>query len=460
MQIVWSVFLIVVFFSSAVFIHEFGHFLVARWCGMKVKTFSIGFGPAMWKKTVNGIEYRISWLPLGGYVSLPQMDPSGEALKTDEKQDPLPAARPFPKILVALAGVTGNMILAFAFACLVYWFGKPAQPFEVNTVIGFVSTNEVIHASGLLPGDTIVSVNGRSVRNWTELRYEGSLDTQAELVVRSGAAERTVILPVTTNDLGMYGIEGIAPMSYSAVLDVSKDMPAERAGIKAGDVIREIDGRRLYSWEQFVSTVSSNRGTQIALTVERNGRRMSIPLTPQYDAQTNRAFAGIRWNPEYAEASLVAHPTPATQIAEHGGMIFRVLKDLVTPKKAARAAGGMGGPISIFWVLWLKIQNGLMAAISFAVFFNVNLAILNLLPLPVLDGGHIMVSLYEAVFRRPANKKVVLALWNATAILLLSLMLLLTFKDFRLIQRVNSLDKATPAAATAPGAATNAPAKP
>ena len=218
--------------------------------------------------------------------------------------------------------------------------------------------------------------------------------------------------------------------------------------------VTEVDGATLYSWEQFIDCVGSHQDQSVRLTVKREGDLVAANVTPRYDAKLERAVIGISRNPYYVDKTALAHPLPLAQVKEHAASIFRFLKALVTPHEAGKASQAVGGPLSIFMMIWLTVKNSLVLAIWFTGLININLAILNLLPIPVLDGGHILFTLWEVITRKAVGPRVVNVVWNAFACLLIALFLTLTYRD---VMRwfVPSYSNAP----AAPPAATNAPAK-
>ena len=374
MEILYTVLAIVaciLLFSLAVFIHEFGHFLAARKLGMRVDVFSIGFGPAIWKKTVNGIEYRISWIPFGGYVALPDLDPEGtkglEGQSGKEEKDAGPAQEiePWKKIVVAFMGPFGNIVLAvvlaFALAAI------PGVRFgEVATDIGEVPPDGPAAVAGMKPGDRVVSVNGNAVRTWTEMM------TEVQLVG-----------------------------GKSAPFVVSRD---------GGEVTLDITPKR----------------------DEVSGAWLIMALST-----TNGCARAAAWMPAR---------NPLKQLSWDAMSIFRVLKALATPKEAKAAAKALGGPVMIAEGLYNQVRRNVWDAIGFLRFLCVNLAILNLLPIPVLDGGLILFALYELLTRRKVPRKLVDGLSRIFMYLLLGLMLVLVYRDVtrsvRMHRAANEFEKA------------------
>jgi len=442
----YTIVVVALLFGVTVFVHELGHFLVARRLGLMAEVFSIGFGPAIWKKRYKGVLYKVGILPLGGYVALPQMDPGGPQ-RQDAQGRPLPSVPPWKKILVALSGVTGNLVLAVVIAYVVYWGGKSYAPAEENSIVGFVATNSVAYAKGLRIGDTIERVNGKPVDNWEEFVLQTALSETVvvEASGRDGTAKK-MTLPTETF-LGTPMVPGISPLNYCYVLDVQPGSSAEEAGLQSGDKIVSFDGVRIYSREHLIRLVDRYGGQTAPLTIERNGKTLQVQARPQYNESLQRAVIGITFN-------TLDVKKPWAQLRSHGMLIFRLLRALVTPKESKAAAQAVGGPIAIFAVFWLMVQSSLIAALWFTGLLNVNLAVINLLPIPILDGGHIVFALIELVTRRPLSPRLVSAVSNLFAILLIALFIVLSYRDAVRFWPQNGSSGEQPAA---PGRTTNGP---
>ena len=348
----------ILLFSFAIFIHEFGHFVVAKWLGLRVDRFSIGFGPALWKKTVGEVEYRISAIPFGGYVSLPQLDPEGtRALEGggDDDEPPLKEATPLVRIAVAFAGPFGNIVLAVILAFVLA--AVPGVRFgEMPAEIGDVLPDGPAAVGGMLPGDRVTSVNGHAIRTWTEMQTEVQIAGQkaTEFVVTRGGTNVT--------------------LSITAKRDEA-------------------------SGACFILALSTTNGVKAAA-----------------------------WMPER---------NPLKQLAWDAGQIVRVLKALVTPKEAKSAAKALGGPVMIAEGLYTQVRRNGWDALGFLRFLDVNLAILNLLPIPVLDGGLILFALFELLFRRKPPRKLTDGLSMAFMWLFLALMITLVWRDVARSRRMH-----------------------
>ncbi|HAS82261.1 MAG TPA: RIP metalloprotease RseP [Verrucomicrobia bacterium] len=442
---------VVAFFGVTIFIHELGHYLVARWCGLTVKVFAIGFGPALWKKEVNGIQYKIGCIPFGGYVALPQLDPTamqtvqgggeasaaGDEEKDDgEKEAVLEPVAPWKKILVSLAGATGNVLLAIILAWIVYWVGMPATMVNQDTVLGYVEKGTALYEQGVRIGDRITRVNGAPVDQWSHFIQEAAMYDEVTLdVVQQDGAVVKVKSPTETWRYGIRTILGIEPRAPVTVGKVDARLSAAAAGVQSGDVILSFGGQEVLSQAHLIEQVAANRDQAVDMKVMRriNGKdtELALNVTPVYDPEAAMTRIGIRFMApvQAMDSNARVHPLPMTQIKHQASGILRFLRDLVTPKKSARAANMVGGPVAIITSYVDMIRASFMLAVWFTGFLNINLAIINLLPLPVLDGGHIVFSLWEWVFRRPLHARIINLLVNAFAFLLIGLFLVLSFRD-------------------------------
>ncbi|MCX7009820.1 MAG: RIP metalloprotease RseP, partial [Kiritimatiellaeota bacterium] len=423
---------VILLLGATIFVHEFGHYLVARWCGMVIDTFSIGFGPALWKRKVGDITYKVGCIPFGGYVALPQMDPTHSAKDEAQQQERvLPYISPWKRILVAIAGGGGNILFAFLLAWIIYIVGKPSSPEERNCVIGYIDTNCAAYAAGLRLGDEIIAINNEPVKNWYELFLNAVLTQQAHLRVTNAVGVKEFEVPVVKGDVGVSHIEGLGIQNYCDVTAVDAGSVADKAGMRADDRIIELDGVTLLSREHLSSLVQANLGKELACVVLRKGQRVSLRVTPAYDAKYKRPRIGIVFPTSMFDLDYdrVTHPKPLAQLRDHATYVLRVLKALTTPKEMGGAAQGLGGPVEVIRMFWWAVKRGFVIALWFTGFFNVNLAIINLLPIPILDGGHIIFALWELITRRPVHRKVANALMNFFVALILLAFVLLTYRD-------------------------------
>jgi regulator of sigma E protease len=448
--ILYTLAIVILLLGASIFVHELGHFLVARLCGMVVDTFSIGFGHAIWKKKVGDVTYKIGWIPFGGYVALPQMDPTLDAkAETETRERALPRVAPWKRIVVSLAGATGNILFAIPLAWLVFLGGRPAAPHETNSLIGYVETNGTAYAGGARIGDQILAVNGTPVNNWNDISAICATSNVADLHLRSlTGLEKSVQIVLTNGMLGMKQISDLMPQQYCTVAKTMPGSAAAAAQIHRGDRVLECDGQRIFSRPQLTDIVSAREGQSVSIKLQRGGEVVAMQITPHYNAKEKRALIGIIYTDWRFDVDLTkkTHPRPAAQLREHATMIFRVLQALVTPGSAGKTAELIGGPLEIIVEYWLMIQSSFMLALWFTCFLNVNLAVVNLLPIPVFDGGHIVFALWEAVTRRPIHRKVANGLMNFFVILILCLAAFLTYRD--VMRNFFPGDRAAPVAPT------------
>ncbi|MCX7886184.1 MAG: RIP metalloprotease RseP [Verrucomicrobiae bacterium] len=427
---VYPVLLVVFFFGLTIFAHELGHFLVARRRGMKVERFSIGFGPPIWKWTRNGVEYRVSWIPCGGYVMLPQMAPM-EVLegKSESKPEELPPASPADKILVSLAGPVLNVALAFVLACALWWLGTPANP----SVVGWVEEGSPEELCGIRPGDRIVQVNDQRVKTWGELMEAVAFSRQStvQLHVERGGEKLTFAVEARLNEKFKIKTLNLYPRVRPFAQKVLAGSPAERAGIRPGDRFVSVDGVALYSREQMISLISQRADQPVEIKVLRNGRLLGLTAVPQLDPNDKVARIGVRLG-EDLEILRPGAP-PLEQFREVLGSMARLAKAIFHYKETGVGLDSFSGPVGISVHWWYAIvSGGILWGLKIAVILNINLAILNLLPLPVLDGGHIIFSAVEAAIRRPLPARLVQVTQTAFAALLIGFMLYITvFSDLR-----------------------------
>ncbi len=443
-----TVLIVVALFGLTVFVHELGHFMVARLCCMVVDTFSIGFGPPLWQRKIGGVVYKIGVFPIGGYVALPQMDPGGALEQSEEATArKLPPASPGKRILVSFAGAGMNIVLAFVIATGFYVFSEHKGEDLQQTVVGFVRPDSRADQAGLRVGDRILSINGDPVHSWDDLMIGAALTEEARLNV-SGPDGTERALAIATEPLpGHSGrtLAGIGKASPSLVIGTEPASPAERAGIQRGDLIEAFDGTPVYGTEDLISRIIERRDQDVRLTVLRRSERIELTVRPEYNEERDRVMIGIHFNQfDYTLR-------PAAQVWAWAAPVFRIFKAFGSSEERSKAAGALSGPVGILRIFWMAAATHLMFALWLTGLINVNLAIFNLLPIPILDGGHIMFALYEAIFRRPPGAAFLAWTHRIFGALLLGLILLLTLRDVR--QMISRPSAEEPAAESAPSPA-------
>jgi regulator of sigma E protease len=434
---------VILIFNLMIVVHELGHFLAARWRGLVVEKFAIWFGKPIWKKTIGGVEYRLGSIPAGGFVAIPQLAPM-EMLEGDVETDraKLPPVKPIDKIIVAFAGPLFSFGLAVLFACIVWIVGRPVGEAELTTVIGYVKPGDPAAQAGLRPGDRILDINGQPVTrfggmgnvresiSWNILRSNAPVIPIR--IERNGQPLTIDVHPVTPEREG-WGRKflpeiGIEPKITPVVAQPIADSPAAAAGIKPGDRILATDGRAILHPVDLSKALEQNTGQPVTLTIQRDNQTFDITVTPRAPEGLDRPLLGIRWDLRGRVG--LAHPSPASQIVASVTTIWETLAALLSPRSEI-GAQHLAGPVGIMRVYYLLFQseNGWLLALWFSVVLNVNLALLNLLPIPVLDGGHITLAIVEGIARRPINVRLLEFLQSACALLLIGFILYVTFFD-------------------------------
>jgi regulator of sigma E protease len=434
---------VVLLFNLLIVVHELGHFFAAKWRGLKVEKFAVWFGKPLWSKTVGGVEYRLGSIPAGGFVAIPQLAPM-EAIegKTDDKGEDLPPARPLDKIIVAAAGPAASLGLAFLFACVVWLVGRPVSEAETTNQIGYVLEGGPAARAGLQAGDRILSVNGHPVKRINGMGRMGdsvawNVAVSSSPVIpirfeRDGKEQVVEVEPVIQPRSG-WGRKNlrqiqIIPAVTPMVARVFSNSPAEQAGLRRGDLVVAANGKPLLSQPALAEILTATKGAPVKLTIRRGGVDFPVTVTPRVPEGEKQARIGIQWD-ERGVVALV-HPGPLLQIKSSILTMWETIS-AVTDRRSEVGVQQLSGPVGIMRVYYLLFQNpmGWQLALWFSVVLNVNLAIMNLLPLPVLDGGHILLALIEWICGHPIHQKTLEVVQSAFAMLLIGAMLYISFFD-------------------------------
>jgi regulator of sigma E protease len=419
-----------------------GHFLAARWRGLKIDRFAIWFGKPIWKTQINGVEYALGWIPAGGYVALPQMA-TMEAIegKSESSGQPLPPVSAIDKIIVAFAGPLFSFLLAILFAFVVMNVGRPVSEGEITTTIGYVEKDGPADKVGLRPGDRILEIDGKPVTKfegmgssvkWRIISSEGqTVQIKAE---RDGKILEFFAEPVKepTKAWQRKSLRQIkiAPAESSMIAEVSANSPAAAAGLQRGDEVVSVDGNRLYHFAALGDYIDSHPNENLTLTVSRKGRTFEVAVKPvkPVSPPDEKPRLGIVW--DASGKTMLAHPGTIEQVTSSAVTIYETFSALLARKSDIKPQH-LGGAVMIMNVYYrlFSAEHGWRLAIWFSVVLNVNLALLNLLPIPVLDGGHIVLAIIEAIRRKPISARIVGAIQTACAALLIGFMLYIAFYD-------------------------------
>jgi regulator of sigma E protease len=429
-NVVYPTLLVVFFFGLTIFIHELGHFLVAKLRGMKIERFSVGFGPKIWGYTKDGVDYRVSWFPFGGYVALPQMSPmetiEGE---TETKAEDLPLAPPRSKFEVAVAGPLMNLGLAVVLAVVLWYVGMPTN----LAVVGWVDSGSPEELAGVRPGDRIVQVNDQKVKTWSDfmevVAFSGE-PTVRVVVERDGQQNEFLLETKLNEQFGVKMLEHLWPRGHPFAQRVLGDSPAERAGLRMGDQFVSIEGIPIYSSDQLRELIGKRAEQSTDIKVRRGSETLTLTVVPEVSAEEKVGRIGVQLG-DHMEI-VRPGPTPIDQFTDILVSMGRMVKGLAHSKETGVKVRSMSGPVGILAIWWYAIvSGGLRQGLHIAVLLNINLAVINLLPLPVLDGGHVLFAGIEAVRRKPLSARLVHATSMAFAFLLIGFMLYVTFFDIQ-----------------------------
>lgn len=446
-QHAWSIAVVILFFGGSIFVHELGHFLAAKWRGLHIERFSIGFGPkiASWRR--NGVEYRLSWLPLGGYVALPQLaDMRGIEGDSSTDINALPPVSFSDKVIVAAAGAVFNMIFALGLATILFFTGRPSNEMRASTEIGYVSATLVDAAGkqhpgpakigGIEVGDRVVAIDGEPVEDWDDIQTGIALSSGIENgervirfeVERDGERLELPVRPIISQD---YKIRQVGLDSgYSIIVTgLFADSPAIAAGMQPGDVLVSLDGVPMRNFQLLRETTKGKAGQPLPLVLDRDGARIETTITPQEvvvwkDGRTETLTGIYDWT---TRAELIRQ-TPFEQMREVIVTTYTNLSALLN-RHSDIGISHMSGPAGIIRVIYTAAQHDILFTIWIVVFINVSLAFFNMLPIPVLDGGHIVFALISKLRNKPLNPNLIASVQGSFMLILFSMILYVTFFD-------------------------------
>ncbi|MDL2269547.1 RIP metalloprotease RseP [Desulfosarcina sp. OttesenSCG-928-A07] len=439
----------VIVLGILIFIHELGHFWVARRFGVGIEKFSLGFGPRIWGKTVGITDYRISAIPLGGYVKMVGDEPDAQL---EPEMLPLSFTHKhiFKKMLIVAAGPVFNLLLAvfifFCFFCLV-------GVYDLRPVVRHVEKESPAAEAGLHPGDEITAINGKSVKSWTDISRSiaSAQDTPVSVSIRRGSTAGDIILtPQAKVGKNIFGDEeikydtGVTPYlpMPAQVGTVAEGSPAQAAGLQKDDLILSINDHPVDRLEDLHRLVSQSNGALLSITIRRHGEIQVLQVTPVLEKDTNLLGEPI-------QVYRIGIAAPRISISESDwirvrrGPIdslwegFRKTGEIVhlTLVSVAKLITGklspqtLGGPLMIAEQAGKQAQSGIGQLVEFIALISISLGILNLLPIPVLDGGHLLFFAIEAVIGRPVNLRFREKAQQAGLFILLLLMVFVFYID-------------------------------
>ena len=502
---------VVFFFGFSVFIHEFGHLLAAVWRGLHIEKFSIGFGQRIWGFTKNKVEFIIGWLPFGGYVQLPQLEPNDEPMTSDGRI--LTATKAIERVIVAVAGPLFNILFAFVLGTILWKSGKPAAPPLERLEVRDIPQRSVDYKKGLRNGDNLLTINGKKIKNsdmllkeyvlsgevtleleradkpmtigpfvpekdpnfenlsFPPFNFAGTRKSTKAIVARvpekkkdgsqypafkagvkpgdqfirvdgkeintpkdvveaiqaqeGGPVTFTVLREGNEVDLTITPIKitenllGLRIFKYPEVFMASPEYPAYEAGVRKWDRITGVNGQECKDLQSFLDTLNKNGGKEIQLDITRDGEKLSLPMKFEYSIYQ----IGIGFE------QYMVYDDPMKQM---GSVFSETLKTIDAIVNGSVDFSGLSGPVGIGKGIYDTVQaGGWRAGLAFIFMINISLAIFNLLPLPVLDGGHIFIAVLEMVSRRKVPAKILQPVTMLFVLFFLTLMAYVTMHDIR-----------------------------
>jgi regulator of sigma E protease len=439
----------VVVLGVLIVVHELGHFIMARLAGVGVERFSVGFGPVLWRFRGKETEYCVSAIPMGGYVKM--MGDDENPLEGGKRAtiDPRKAfnAKPLAaRFLIVFAGPAMNFVLAVVIAALMFMLvGRPVAPAQVGRVVEGGPAAQ----AGLQTGDRIISIDGAAVPYWEDVArvVQAAGPRALKVVVKGASGERTVDLtPTQTKRRDLFGDEqnvwelGASPYIPATIGDTVSGDPADQAGLKSGDTVTALEGQPVMSWDDLAEKIHQRAGQPTRLEVKRGSETLPITVTPKKGKipgpdgkEVEAGLVGIR--PGGTTLMVRSNPLTATWegVVWAGDVTAKTAIGLYKWASRQIPSNSIGGPIQIATMAGEQARQGISSLALFTAVISVNLFLLNLLPVPMLDGGHLLFFACEAVLGRPLSVRKREVAQQVGFALLMLLMVFAFYNDFKRI---------------------------
>lgn len=431
-----TIFAGIVMLGILVFVHELGHFCVAKFCGVKVLKFSLGFGPRLVSKQWGETEYMVCAIPLGGYV---QMLGEGGGEQGEETEiDPDEEHRSFAKkpisnrIAIVAAGPIMNLLLPFMILPLAYLIGINLPAYlDEQPCVGYVVPGSESETAGFLRGDCIVEISGMEVNSWTDTGpalVNGAGEAIIFSIKRDGRNMDLVIDPEHGALEGLQSI-GLLPEQEALIGNLAPAMPAVDAGLEVGDLILSVGSSEIASWYELKKAIQLVEDSTVDVVVERDGERLTFPLVPKKMEDEGDYLIGVSPQQKTKFKRYSLGDAIVAGAERTVGLIELTLVFIQKLFSGHVSTSNIGGPITVVQIAGQAAQTDISSIFSVLAFLSIQLGILNLLPIPILDGGHLFFYSFELVFRKPLSLRAREWLQQIGLILLIMLMILAFYND-------------------------------
>jgi len=433
---IWTILTFLVVLGVLVFIHEFGHFIVARVSGVGVLTFSLGFGPKLVSRKIGDTEYCISAVPLGGYVRLLGDDPK-EEIPPEQAHRSFLTQSFLKKVAIVAAGPVFNLLLAFVIFAFFFMVGAPTPTSEVGEIVAGSPADR----AGIHPDDRIVAINGKEVQFFEQIEealQKSDGKTLQMTVSREGGRTTAEVIPMMHDDKDVFGDSvkswdiGIRPKITTQILSVQPGSPADLAGLKANDQVIGVGDKKIVRWQEIREAVQAYGGKPFRLEVLRNGKPIEFQLTAvPSDAQDSGKGWKIGIFPRPSQRDRRYNPLEATILGmeQTWSLTALNLKGLLKLIEGKIPANTIGGPILIAQMTGRQASEGVHSVIQFLALLSINLGIINLFPIPILDGGHLLFFGIEAVLGRPLSMRIRETAQQVGLFIIITLMIFAMYND-------------------------------
>jgi len=394
--------------SVLIIFHEFGHFIVAKLFGVKVEVFSVGFGSPIFKKKIGETEYQVAYIPMGGYVKL--YGEEDEASYNDPRA--FSSKAPWQKILIAAAGPFFNLIIAFIGFTLSFYIGIHQPAFiEQPIKVGYISKKSPFYKAGIKPGDKIVKIDNVPIRTWKDLyiaEIKAVGKTSNVVFERNGHLYKTSI---TLGKILNQDSIGILPEIPPVVGGLVKNSPASQIGLKEGDKILAIKtydmttAEPIKNWYSLTEYLKKNKGNPMTIVIERSNNLIVKDVVPKYSSKLKEYYIGIYPQTKYILKRYPINEAMAQAVNKIKDLTILSIDSIKALVTLHASVLNLSGPISIAKMSGQAAQGGIGEFLGFMAFVSLQLAIINILPIPMLDGGLILLFLIEAVVRKPLSEK-------------------------------------------------------